>query len=453
MHAIVHRSTIAFAMSSASPAAAATPAAAAPAAIHRPFNFNAGPAALPDSVLREVQRDLMDYAGTGMSVMELSHRSHEFEAIMRQTEADARRILSIPASYKIILMQGGGTTQFSAVPLNLCSSADQSAQYLVTGAWSAAAQAEAAKFCVATPMAALPKQQQYTALPSIEQVKQQLSAAAAKDAAFIYACANETVHGVEWGEELEQLFEPLPTAAGASAAAAAASSSAAATAATPASPVLVSDMSSSFMSRPIDVSRYGLIYAGAQKNVGPAGVTVVIVHESLLARKAQQSAPLMLHYAQMASKDSMYNTPPTFAIYVMSRVFSWILSQGGLEALGERNATKAAMLYKAIDESGGFYRAFVTPESKARSRMNVVFTVNKPVAASPEQPASSGRDDALNARFVSESEAAGFVGLAGHRSVGGLRASLYNAVSIEAVQALVAFMQAFRSRVTGAGGK
>ena len=382
-------------------------------------------------MLAEVQRDLLNYAGTGMSVMELSHRSKEFEAIMKEVEEDARRILSVPPEYKIILMQGGGTTQFSAVPLNLCSSADQVGQYLVTGAWSAAAQAEAAKFCVANSMAVLPKEQQYTALPSMDQVKQQLSEA--NSARYVYACANETVHGVEWGEELEQLFTPMPTAAAAAAGAA------------PTCPVLVSDMSSSFMSRPIDVSRYGLIYAGAQKNIGPAGVTVVIVHESLLKRKAQATTPLMLNYAQMSSKDSMHNTPPTFSIYVVGRVFKWILGEaGGLRALGERNARKAAMLYEAIDGSAGFYRAFVSKQSNARSRMNVVFSVNKP-SSQLGQP--DGRDDALNARFVAESEAAGFVGLAGHRSVGGLRASLYNAVSIEAVQALVAFMEEFKNRV------
>lgn len=318
-------------------------------------------------------------------------------------------------------MQGGGTTQFSAVPLNLCATPQQRAQYLVTGAWSQAAQQEATKYAQASILdTRTSPSSSFTTLPSVESVRSQID----PTAAYVYACANETVHGVEWGSELEQLFSP-------------ASSAAASDPASPAGPVLVSDMSSSFMSQPVDVSRYGLIYAGAQKNVGGAGVTIVVVRDSLLrSHPSQHCTPLMLQYALQADKGSMYNTPPTFSIYVTGLVFKWLLAQGGLAAIGELNAAKARLLYGAIDASQGFYRAFVA--GPHRSRMNVVFTV---AAASDPQ----ARDDKLNAAFVKQAEAQGLVGLAGHRSVGGLRASLYNAVSIEAVQALVDFMKQFQS--------
>lgn len=335
---------------------------------------------------------------------------------------------SIPASYRVLFMQGGGTTQFSAVPLNLCATPQERAQYLVTGAWSQAAQQEATKYAQAAIIdARASPSSPFTTLPSVEAVRSQID----PTAAYVYACANETVHGVEWGPELEQLFSPAPAAAAATVGEAEPAPPASA------GPVLVSDMSSSFMSQPVDVSRYGLIYAGAQKNVGGAGVTIVVVRDSLLRKHpAQPSTPLMLQYALQADKGSMYNTPPTFSIYITGLVFKWLLAQGGLGAIGERNAAKARLLYGAIDASQGFYRAFVA--GPHRSRMNVVFTV---AAASDPQ----ARDDKLNAAFVKQAEARGLVGLAGHRSVGGLRASLYNAVSMEAVQALVDFMKHFQT--------
>ena len=341
-------------------------------------------------------------------------------------------------------MQGGGSTQFSAVPLNLCGSSETPVQYVVTGAWSAAAAAEAAKYARVQKLAGGtgPAKKDFSSLPDLQELRSNLD----PNAAFLYTCANETVHGVEWpAGALEEMFEPAAPAAVAAGADGAAPAAAAAAAA----PVLVSDMSSSFMSRPVDVSRYGLIYAGAQKNVGPAGVTLVIVRDDLISGSGgsssarapfQPSTPLMLQYKTLADKDSMYNTPACYAIYVTGLVFKWVLQQGGLEGMAARNAAKAQLLYDAIDQSQGFYRAFVANPAH-RSRMNVVFTVTESGAAD-----SSKRDDRLNDLFVQQAEAASLVGLAGHRSVGGLRASLYNAVSLEATQALVQFMKEFQHK-------
>jgi len=383
-------------------------------------------------VLLEAQAGLLNYDNTGLGVMEMSHRSPAFEGILARAERDCRALLGIPDSYRVLFLQGGGSTQFSAVPLNLCPTADTKAHYLVTGSWSQAAAQEASKYArtnVVTPAGA-PKGS-FTTLPALEQVQELLQHEDSEQAAYVYACHNETVHGVEWGSELESLFEPETEGAA------------------PHKPYLVSDMSSSFMSRPVDVRRFGLIYAGAQKNVGPAGLTLVIVRDSLLhgahATKPQACTPLMLQYALQAEKQSMYNTPPCWSIYVTGLVFQYLLRQGGLQAVGEANAAKAAALYAAIDNSpGGFYRAFV--QGPQRSRMNVVFTV---VAREADGSASqTKRDDAANAAFVTAAEARGLVGLAGHRSVGGLRASLYNAVGMDSVQALIAFMEEFQRTYT-----
>ncbi len=355
----------------------------------RVFNFNAGPAAMPVSVLEQVQAELLNFRGTGMSVMEMSHRSKAFEAILHEAEADLRALYGIGADYAVIFMQGGASLQFSAIPFNL-RGAGQSADYLVTGSWSKAAFKEAKRHGAARA-AFDGAGTDYVHVPRNGEAKVD------PQAAYVYICSNETVNGLTYQE-----FPHVPAAV-----------------------PLVCDASSEFVSRPLDVSRYGLLYGGAQKNAGPAGVTVVIVRRDLLAR-TPATLPPMLDYKLLSEHTSLYNTPPCFGIYVTGLVFKWILKQGGLPAIAAHNRQKAANVYAAIDQSGGFYKGHALPDS--RSDMNVTFRLP---------------DEALEDQFVKLAKAEGMEGLKGHRSVGGIRASLYNAVPLEATTTLAEFMAEF----------
>ncbi|MDQ2695328.1 MAG: 3-phosphoserine/phosphohydroxythreonine transaminase [Pseudomonadota bacterium] len=355
----------------------------------RPYNFSAGPAVLPEAVLEQVQAQLLDWQGSGLSVMEMSHRSQEFIAIASQAEADLRQLLAVPDHYKVLFLQGGATSQFAMVPLNLLRGGER-ADYVNTGIWSTKAIAEARRYCRVN-VAASAEEQGFTTVPPRETWR------CDPQAAYLHCTPNETINGVEFP------FIPQSDAP------------------------LVADMSSTLLSRPLDVTRFGLIYAGAQKNIGPAGLTLVIVREDLLGQ-ALPFTPAMLDYRTHAAAGSMYNTPPTFAWYVAGLVFQWLKAQGGLAAMGERNRRKAQALYAAIDGSG-FYKNPIDPA--CRSWMNVPFTLP---------------DESLEKPFLAEAKAAGLVTLAGHRSVGGLRASLYNAMPEAGVQALIGFMADFARR-------
>jgi phosphoserine aminotransferase len=355
----------------------------------RVFNFAAGPATLPLTVLEQAQAELTDWRGSGTSVMEVSHRGKAFLAVATEAEADLRELLAIPANYKVLFLQGGAAGQFSAIPMNL-TTADSVVDYVNTGSWSKKALGEARHYCRVN-VAADAAESRYTTVPP--QSQWQITSAAA----YLHYTSNETIGGVE--------FPFIPTS----------------------DVPLVADMSSTILSRPLDVSRFGLIYAGAQKNIGPSGLVIVIVREDLLGR-ARPDTPLVWNYAGMAAEGSMTNTPPTFSWYVAGLVFKWLKREGGLAAMAERNRAKAQLLYRTIDESG-FYR---NPVAKpCRSWMNVPFLLP---------------NEQLDKVFLSESAAAGLVNLAGHRSVGGMRASIYNAMPIEGVQALVDFMGDFARR-------
>ncbi|HTC14365.1 MAG TPA: 3-phosphoserine/phosphohydroxythreonine transaminase [Steroidobacteraceae bacterium] len=356
----------------------------------RVFNFAAGPATLPTPVLEQVRDELLDWQGSGASVMELSHRGQPFTALAQESEALLRELLAIPPHYKVLFLQGGARSQFAAVPLNLAG-ADATLDYLNTGIWSKLAIAEAQRFAHVN-VAADEAASGYRRVPAASALR--LSA----QAAYLHYTPNETIGGVEF---------PYIPAAGAV--------------------PLVADMSSTLLSRPLSVERFGLIYAGAQKNLGPAGLTLVIVREDLIGR-ARPGTPGVWDYQAVAADGSMLNTPPTFAWYVATLVLRWLKAQGGLVAMGARNHAKAQALYAAIDASG-FYRNPVAPE--CRSWMNVPFTL-----AAPQ----------LEAAFAAEARAAGLTNLEGHRSVGGMRASLYNAMPPEGVAALIAFMQDFARR-------
>lgn len=357
----------------------------------RVFNFSAGPAAIPLPVLERARDELTNWNGSGMSVMELSHRGKEFMGIAERAEADLRRLLDIPHNYRVLFLQGGATTQFGAVPFNLAAPGDR-ADYIVTGSWSKKALAEGRRFLDAH-VAADSAGSGHTEIP--DPAGWQLSS----DAAYLHYAPNETIGGVEFH------FVPESTAP------------------------LAADMSSTLLSRRLDVGRFGVIYAGAQKNIGPAGLTIVIVREDLVGR-AREGTPSMMDYYQHAEAGSMLNTPPTWAWYIAGLVFQWLLEQGGLAAMEERNRVKAETLYGAIDDSG-FYANPVARH--CRSWMNVPFTL---------------ADPSLDAAFLEQAHAAGLVTLKGHRSVGGMRASLYNAMPQEGVDALVSFMGEFE-RVHG----
>lgn len=357
----------------------------------RIWNFSAGPAALPEEVLRQAQEELLDWRGAGCSVMEMSHRGKEFMSILDQAEADLRELMGIPEQYKVLFLQGGATQQFAQIPMNLL--AGRSADYIVTGSWSKKAFKEAQRIgnvrCAATTEAS-----NFTRLPFANEI--QLD----PFAAYLHVCTNETIHGVEIpAQRIADTGVPL-----------------------------VADMSSHILSRPVNVEKFGLIYAGAQKNIGPSGLTLVIVHRDLLGM-APLTIPTVMDYAVMAENGSMLNTPPTYAIYIAGLVFQWLKRQGGLEGMAAINDEKARILYECIDRSGGFYTNPVDPD--CRSAMNVPF-----VLANAE----------LDAAFLAESKAAGLVSLKGHKSVGGMRASIYNAVPLAGVQALVEFMNDFAKR-------
>jgi phosphoserine aminotransferase len=356
----------------------------------RVYNFAAGPATLPLEVLQQVRDELLDWQRSGMSVMEVSHRSKAFIAVAQEAESSLRRLLAVPANYKVLFLQGGATGQFSAIPLNLTTS-DSTVDYINTGAWSKKAIGEA-KRLTKVNVAADEAASSYCTVP--EQGALKLT----PGAAYVHYTPNETIGGVE--------FPYVPATNGVP---------------------LVADMSSTILSRPVDVAKFGLIYAGAQKNIGPSGLCVVIVREDLIG-KARPGTPSVWDFKAMADEGSMLNTPPTFGWYFAGLVFKWLESLGGLTAMEERNRAKAETLYRAI-ESSGFYR---NPVSKnARSWMNVPFTLAKPE---------------LDKTFLSEANAAGLTNLEGHRSVGGMRASIYNAMPLEGVQALTAFMKEFARR-------
>jgi len=362
--------------------------------VKRAHNFNAGPGVLPLAVLEQAQAELLDFRGTGMSLMEMSHRSAEFDAVIGQAESDLRALTGMPLNYKVLFLQGGASLQFAMLPMNL-RPAGASADYIVHGAWGQSAVKEAKKLGT-TRVAASSESSNFDRVPlfSAEDLDPK--------AAYLHFTSNETIHGNEWKGE------PSP----------------------PSGVALVCDMSSNFLSRPLDVSKYGLIYAGAQKNAGPSGVTLVIVREDLLER-VPANLPAMLEYRLQADKGSMYNTPPTFSIYIVGLVFRWLLGLGGLEAIARRNDEKAALVYGVIDRSGGFYKPHAHADS--RSRMNVTWRMET---------------EELESRFAKEAKAQGLIGLKGHRSVGGLRASIYNALPLESAQALTDFMDEFQ-RVNG----
>jgi phosphoserine aminotransferase len=363
-----------------------------PVTTQRIHNFSAGPAVLPVSVLEKVQADLLDHAGTGMSVMEMSHRSAAFETIIGDAEADLRILAGLTEDYAVLFAQGGATAQFAMVPMNLRATG-VSADYVITGHWSKAARKEAEKLGLARA-AGSSEVTKFDRIPAAGEL--QLD----PRAAYLHYTSNNTIYGTEWKGE------PAP----------------------PAGVPLVCDASSDILSRPIDAQKHGLIYAGAQKNLGPAGVTIVLVRRDLLAR-VPANLPSMLDYRLLAENKSLYNTPPTFAIYVVGLVLKWLRASGGLAETARRNQEKAGLVYRAIDESGGFYRGHAQAES--RSLMNVTFRLPS---------------EELEKAFVKQSTAAGLDGLKGHRSVGGLRASLYNALPREAVEALAAFMAEFRRK-------
>lgn len=356
----------------------------------RVFNFNPGPAVLPLEVLEKAQLELLDFKGTGMSVMEISHRSKEFEAVIQTAEADLRELLGIPANYKVMFLQGGASLQFAMVPMNL-RLAGASADYIVTGSWSKTAFKEATKLGT-TRAAANTEKEKFTCLPASLDLDPK--------AAYLHFTSNETIHGVEF------FTEPTP----------------------PAGVPLVCDMSSDFISRPIDVSRYALIYAGAQKNAGPAGVVVVIARDDLLER-TPTNLPVMLDYKALAASGSLHNTPPAFAIYIVGLVLQWAKKLGGLAEVEKVNRRKAELVYKAIDESGGFYRGHAVPE--ARSIMNIPFRLPS---------------EELEDAFAKEAKSNTLIGLKGHRSVGGMRASLYNAMTVAGAEELVKFMKEFQKK-------
>ena len=353
----------------------------------RVHNFCAGPAALPEAVLKQAQEDLLDFQGHGLSVMEMSHRSKEIVTIAEQAEQDLRDLMGIPDTYKVLFLQGGASSQFSMIPMNLLRG-KASADYINTGQWSKKAIKEAQRFCKVNVVASS-EEQSFSTVPARSEWKLN------SDAAYFHYTHNETIGGVEF-DKIPQVDVPL-----------------------------VTDLSSTILSRPFDVSQFGLIYAGAQKNIGPAGITVVIVREDLMGGAATNSVPSMFDYKTHADADSMYNTPPTFAWYLAGLVFKWLKAQGGVEAMAKINQRKADKLYGMIDGSG-FYANPVEPIY--RSWMNVPFTLG---------------DASLDSEFLKLADSNGFLNLKGHRSVGGMRASIYNAVPESSVDALIGFMKDF----------
>lgn len=355
---------------------------------HQIYNFSAGPAVLPKPVLERAQAEMLDWHGSGMSVMEMSHRGKEFTSILEKTEADLRALLSVPANYKVLFLQGGAIAENAIIPMNLLNG--KSADYIVTGAWSKRS-VEDAKAYGKINVAASSESDGFTYVPAFHDW--QLN----QNAAYVHYCTNETINGVE--------FVDVPDTKGVP---------------------IVADMSSHILSRPIDVSKYGVIYGGAQKNIGPAGLCIVIVREDLLDR-ASPLTPAVFNWKTQAEHQSMINTPPTYSIYIAGLVFEWLLKQGGVVAIEKQNIAKANLIYDYLDQSDFYYN----PIQKAyRSRMNVPFRL---------------RDESLNDAFLKGAESNGLLQLKGHRMVGGMRASIYNAMPIQGVQALVAYMKDFES--------
>ncbi len=355
----------------------------------RAYNFNAGPSALPLEVLEVAQKELLDYQQTGMSIMEMSHRSATFEEVHNSAIARLRKVYSIPENYEVLLLQGGASLQFTMIPMNFLSEG-ATASYVQTGAWSEKAYKEAKLFGTIKE-AASTKAENYKSIPAVADI------AYDADDAYVHITSNNTIFGTQWKEFPVTGDVPL-----------------------------VADMSSDILSKPVDVANFGIIYAGAQKNLGPSGVTVVIIRKDLI-EKANKNIPTMLKYATHADNNSLYNTPPTFGIYMLGEVLKWVEAQGGLEQVAKNNEEKAALIYDTIDASNGFYYGHA--EKEARSLMNITFRV---------------ADEELEKKFLAEAKAAGFVGLNGHRSVGGCRASTYNAVPRETCQALADFMVKFQ---------
>jgi phosphoserine aminotransferase len=357
----------------------------------RVFDFNPGPAALPLEVLQQAQAEMLDYKSTGMSVMEISHRSKEFEAILADAQADLRDLMKIPANYKILFLQGGASLQFAMIPMNF-RPAGTSADYIVTGTWSKKAFKESQKLGTSKAAANL-EADNFNHLPAQADLKLD------PQAAYLHYTSNETIHGVEY------FTEPIA----------------------PAGVPLICDASSDFISHPIDVSKYAMIYAGAQKNAGPAGAVICIVRDDMLA-KVPSNLPNLLDYKALADENSLLNTPPCWSIYIIGLVLKWDKGLGGLEAIEKRNQAKADLVYKAIDDSGGYYKGHAKSD---RSRMNITFRLPS---------------EELENQFAGEAKKADLIGLKGHRSVGGMRASLYNALPVEASESLVKFMKEFQQK-------
>lgn len=353
----------------------------------RVYNFSAGPAVLPEEVLQEAAAEMMDYKGCGMSVMEMSHRSKEFDTIIKEAEQDLRDLMNIPDNYKVLFLQGGASQQFSAIPMNLMKNGV--ADYIVTGQWAKKAYQEACRYGKAVKVASS-EDKTFSYIPDCSDLPID------EDADYVYICENNTIYGTK--------FKKLPNTKG---------------------KPLVADVSSCFLSEPVDVTKYGVIYGGVQKNIGPAGVVIVIIREDLIRDDVMEGTPTMLKYKTQADADSLYNTPPCYGIYICGKVFKWIKKQGGLEAMKERNEKKAKILYDFLDQSKLFKGTVVKEDC---SLMNVPFVTG---------------DKDMDAKFIAEATAAGFVNLKGHRTVGGMRASIYNAMPIEGVQKLVEFMEKF----------
>ena len=353
----------------------------------RVYNFSAGPAVLPEKVLQEAAEEMLDYNGTGMSVMEMSHRSKAFEDIIKTAEKDLRELMDIPDNYKVLFLQGGASQQFAMIPMNLMK--NKVADFIVTGQWAKKAYQEAAKYGKVNKIASS-EDQTFSYIPDC------LDLPISEDADYVYICENNTIYGTK--------FKTLPNTKG---------------------KTLVADVSSCFLSEPVDVTKYGIIYGGVQKNIGPAGVTIVIIREDLITEDVLLGTPTMLTYKTHADAGSLYNTPPAYGIYICGKVFKWIKEMGGLEVMKAHNEKKAKILYDYLDESK-LFRGTVVKED--RSLMNVPFVTG---------------DADLDAKFVKEAKEAGFENLKGHRTVGGMRASIYNAMPIEGVEALVEFMKKF----------
>ena len=355
----------------------------------RVYNFSAGPAVLPEEVLKEAAAEMLDYKGSGMSVMEMSHRSKVYDNIIKEAEADLRDLMNIPDNYKVLFLQGGASQQFAMIPMNLMKNGV--ADYIVTGQWAKKACQDACMYGKANKIASS-EDKTFSYIPDCSDLP------ISEDADYVYICENNTIYGTK--------FKTLPNTKG---------------------KTLVADVSSCFLSEPVDVTKYGVIYGGVQKNIGPAGVVIVIIREDLITEDVLPGTPTMLRYKTHADADSLYNTPPCYGIYICGKVFKWLKAQGGLEAMKELNEKKAKILYDFLDNSKLFKG---TVRKEDRSLMNVPFVTG---------------DADLDAKFVKEAKAAGFENLKGHRSVGGMRASIYNAMPIEGVKALVEFMAKFEA--------